>query len=42
MVNTLISRRMWKPLSISERGDCVSKDIQVECGKDSCRIQIFV
>lgn len=36
MVNTLVNRRMWKPLSISKRGlvgDCVSKDIQVSTGR---------
>lgn len=29
MGNTLISIRMWRPLSISKRGNCVSTDIQV-------------
>ena len=38
---TLISRRMWRSLSISKRGNCVSRDIQVSVGMIHVEYRFF-
>lgn len=42
MGNTLISRRMWRSLSISKKGELCEQRYTGECGDDSCRVQIFL
>ena len=41
MGKTLISRRMWRPLCISKRGNCVSRDIQVSVGMIHLEYKFF-